>query len=86
MRDAGSFDVVAREWFELTKGNWEAEYADLILHRLESDLFPLLGRCPMAEITPVELLSALRRIERGGALDTAHRVLRKCRLIFSTPS
>ncbi|WP_425452750.1 phage integrase central domain-containing protein, partial [Trinickia dinghuensis] len=52
------------------------------LHRLERDMFSSLGRRPIAEITPLELLTALRRIERRGAIDTAHRSLQKCGQIF----
>lgn len=81
-RAANSFEVIAREWFELTKGKWEAEYANLIMHRLERDMFPSLGRRPIAEITAVELLAALRRIEKRGAIDTAHRAMQKCGQIF----
>ena len=81
-RAANSFEVVAREWFELTKGKWEAEYADLVMHRLERDMFPFLGKRPIGEITPMELLTALRRIERRGALDVTRRVLQKCGQIF----
>lgn len=81
-RAANSFEVIAREWFELTKGKWEAEYAHLIMHRLERDMFPSLGGRPIAEITAVELLAALRRIEKRGAIDTAHRAMQKCGQIF----
>jgi hypothetical protein len=52
-RAASSFEVVAREWFGLTKEKWESEYADLVLHRLERDMFPWLGSRPIAEITPL---------------------------------
>ncbi|MBN3801619.1 integrase arm-type DNA-binding domain-containing protein [Paraburkholderia sp. Ac-20336] len=77
-----SFEVVAREWFQLTKGKWEAEYARLIMHRLERDMFPSLAKRPINEITAVELLTALRKIEKRGAVDTAHRSLQKCGQIF----
>ena len=76
------FEVVAREWFQLTKGKWEAEYAKLIMHRLERDMFPSLAKRPINEITAVELLAALRKIEKRGAIDTAHRSLQKCGQIF----
>ena len=40
---------------------------------LKRDLFPWLGSRPIAAITPPELLSALRRIEARGAVDTTKR-------------
>lgn len=75
MRDGSTFEVVAREWFELMRGKWEAEYADLILHRLERDMFSSLGRCPIAD--PKEV-GALMRAIRGyaGGFET------KCALLI----
>ncbi|AME26253.1 tyrosine-type recombinase/integrase [Burkholderia sp. PAMC 26561] len=81
-RACNSFEVIAREWFELTKAKWESEYANLVLRRLESDIFPLLGGRPIAEITPLELLTVLRRIEQRGANDLTRRVLQKCGQVF----
>lgn len=81
-RAGNSFEVIAREWFELTKAKWESEYANLVLRRLESDIFPQLGGRPIAEITPLELLTALRRIEQRGANDLTRRVLQKCGQVF----
>ncbi len=81
-RATNSFEVVAREWFGLTKEKWESEYADLVLHRLERDMFPWLGSRPIAEVTPLELLTVLRRIEQRGAIDLTHRAVQKCGQIF----
>jgi len=63
---ANSFEAVAREWFELSKSKWEAEYANLILHRLERDMFPSLGARPISEIAPPELLMALVEFNSAG--------------------
>ncbi|MFT4507352.1 tyrosine-type recombinase/integrase [Caballeronia sp. 15711] len=81
-RAGNSFEVIAREWFELTKAKWESEYANLVLRRLESDIFPQLGGRPIAEITPLELLTVLRRIEHRGANDLTRRMLQKCGQVF----
>lgn len=81
-RSANSFEVVAREWYAKHSPNWADSHASKIIQRLENDLFPWLGARPIAEITPPELLTALRRIEHRGALDTAHRVQQDCGRIF----
>jgi len=52
------------------------------MDRLEKDVFPYLGRRPVTEITPPEILATVRRIESRGALDTAHRVLNSCSQIL----
>lgn len=79
---ADSFEAVAREWFDKFSPGWVAGHADKIIRRLERDVFPWLGARPIAEIKAPELLSALRRIEERGAIETAHRALQNCGQIF----
>lgn len=81
-RASNSFEIVAREWFTKYSANWVASHADKIIRRLEKDVFPWLGGCPIAEITAPELLTVLRRIENRGALETAHRALQNCGQVF----
>lgn len=81
-RAANSFEVVAREWFAKQKPNWVPSHADKILPRLENDLFPWLGKRPIAEVTAKELLATVNRIVDRGAVDTAHRALQNCGQIF----
>jgi len=81
-RSANSFEVVAREWFAKYSPNWVASHGDKILRRFERDIFPWLGARPIADITAPELLTALRRIENRGAIETAHRVHQNCGQVF----
>jgi integrase len=78
----GSFEVVAREWFDKHSPNWSRDHEKRIKSRLEKDLFPWIGLRPINEIKAPELLSVIRRIETRGALDTAHRALSNCGHIF----
>jgi integrase len=70
---AASFDAVATEF--VAKREREGLAAStLTTYRLfQSKLRPGIGRYPIAEITPADLLDALRKIERTGALETASR-------------
>ena len=77
-----SFEIVAREWLAKFAGNWVSTYSVKVQRRFESDLFPWLGKRPIAEIKPQELLQALRRIEGRGALETARRALSECGQLF----
>ncbi len=79
---ADSFEAIAREWFEKFSAGWVAGHADKIIRRLERDIFPWLGARPIAELKAPDLLSALRRIEERGAIETAHRALQNCGQIF----
>lgn len=75
---ANSFEAVAREWYARHLPNWAVSHAEKIIRRLECDVFPWLGKRPIAEIGAPDLLKVLRRVEGRGALDTAHRVHQNC--------
>lgn len=77
-----SFEAIAREWFETRRDQWSAGYADKVIARLEADVFPFIGRRPVDEIAPPELLELLRRVESRGVLETAHRVHESCSQVF----
>lgn len=81
-RAANSFEIVAREWFDKHAPNWKENHSSKIIRRLEVDIFPWLGACPVGEITAPDLLAAIRRIESRGALETAHRALANCGQVF----
>jgi integrase len=73
-----SFEVIAREWFAKNQTSWSETHGDRILRRLERDIFPWIGKKPIADLTPPDLLSTVRRIESRGALETAHRAMQNC--------
>lgn len=79
---ANSFEVIAREWFGKFSPSWAASHADKIIRRLERDVFPWIGKQPIADITAPTLLATMRRIENRGAVETAHRALQNCSQIF----
>ncbi|GGC62070.1 tyrosine-type recombinase/integrase [Marinobacter halophilus] len=72
---ANNFKAVALEWLEhvhkKSVGNttWNRNE-----RRLEMYAYPKLGRHPMAEIEPTDVLLVLREIDRAGHLESAHRV------------
>ena len=73
-RAANSFEVVAREWLETWKKDKTADHSKRALTRLEKDVFPWMGGRPVSEIKAPEVLDVCRRIEKRGAIETAHRV------------
>lgn len=81
-RASNNFEVVAREWYAKHSPNWAESHRDRLLRLFDRDIFPWIGRRPIAEITPVELLGVLRRIENRGALETAHRARGNCGQVF----
>lgn len=69
-----SFETLAREWFLINSSKFTESHGQTIMRRLEKDVFPWLGKMPVAELTPPEILSVLRRIEERGAIEIAHRI------------
>jgi integrase len=81
-RAANSFEVVTREWFAKFSKDWAPGHQSRVFRLFERDLFPWLGAEPVADVDAKKLLTALRRIEARGALDTAHRALSNCGQVF----
>ncbi|MCU7374966.1 integrase arm-type DNA-binding domain-containing protein [Paucibacter sp. O1-1] len=79
----GSFEAVAREWLDTVHQAKVTEgHAKRTQIRLEQDAFPWIGRRPIGEIEPPELLQCLRRVEARGAIETAHRIKHACGQVF----
>lgn len=79
----GSFEFVARDWLTtIHQSKVSAGHADRTRIRMEQDVFPWLGRRPIAEIEAPELLQCLRRVEVRGAFETTHRIKDSCAQVF----
>ena len=79
---ATTFELVAREWHKLNTEHLSPRYAATIMQRLESGIFPYFGNRPIADVTAPHLLDTMRRIEKRGATEVAHRTLQTCGQIF----
>ena len=78
-----SFEAVARQWLSTVHvRKVSAGHAERTLIRLEQDVFPWLGREPIADVKAPDLLACLRRVEARGAIETAHRIKQSCGQIF----
>ena len=67
-REAGgeSFEAVAREWLEKERTKLGEETLRLARRRRETWALPMIGKRPIREIEPAEVLRMLRRIEARG--------------------
>jgi integrase len=77
-----TFEAVAREWCENRLAGWTSRYHENVVARLEADLFPEIGFRPIAEIEAPEVLAALRKVEKRGALEIAKRLRQTAGQIF----
>lgn len=69
-----TFEAIAREWHTKNTGSLSPGYAKQILRRLEKDIFPEIGSCPIDELKAADVLKPLQLIEARQAVETAHRV------------
>jgi integrase len=79
---AHTFEAVARELFTTKASAWSPQYAARWIERMEKDLFPVLGALPVSSIGAPMLLDALRRVEKRGALETAHTLRQTAGQVF----
>lgn len=77
-----TFEVVARAWLKKSKVNRAASTQRKVTTWLEKDVFPHIGKLPIADIRPRDVLGALRHMERRGALESVQRVKQICGQVF----
>ena len=79
---ANTFELVAREFQTSKKAAWSPSYFEKWLRQLEKDVFPYVGKLPIANITTPMMLEVIRRIEKRGVHDTAHTVKQTSGQVF----
>jgi len=79
---ANSFESIALEWFNTKVADKSEGHRKRTLRALQRDLFPTMGKSPIINISSPELLAALQRIEKRGAIETARRAKQTAGQIF----
>lgn len=77
-----SFEVIAREWYELQKPVWGDKHASDVIESFEDDVFPIVGRVPVTDISAANVLALLRIIEKRGAKEKARRIRQRMSAVF----
>src|SRR3546814_4219978 len=70
------------EWLEGLKVHWTPAHADDVVRSLERDVFPAIGKFPIAGLTPPMILKVLRAIETRGSIETAKRIRQRISAVF----
>jgi integrase len=78
---ANSFEIIAREWGSKKVNDWD-DKNNRSKRMLERNIFPWLGRKPITDILPKDILECLRRVEDRGTIETAHRTLQICGQVY----
>jgi integrase len=77
-----TFMAVAKEWHERNTSVWTPRHAFQTWRRLEMHILPDLGRRPVSEIKPLDVLAVLQKVESKGVTDLCVRVLWICSSVF----
>lgn len=84
--DAGNtFAAITAEYCAKRKRDGEGGWSPATAKRSEyllSLLDPAIGKLPIAEIEPADILAAIRRIEAKGNLESARRTLQLASMVF----
>jgi integrase len=74
---SNNFEAVARDWFDRHLSLKAESTKNRVTRRMERFVFPYVGKRPVAELTSPDILEVVRRVEKNGSIDTAHRVLQE---------
>jgi len=78
-----TFEALAREWWANWKGGRTERHAGYVLRRLEADVFPAIGKKPIATVRPRDVIAVLKKIEERGAMEIAKRAKETIGQVFS---
>jgi integrase len=77
-----TFESLAREWLQKTSVERAPSTQMKNTGWLEKNIFPEIGNIPIASIKPRDVLTALRKIEARGAIESTHKIKQLCGQVF----
>lgn len=77
-----TFEAVANQWLVKIGPSRSASTQDKVKGWLDNNVFPYIGKMPIADIKPRDVLMAVQKMEARGAVESAHRVKQVCGQIF----
>ncbi|MGF6350827.1 tyrosine-type recombinase/integrase [Variovorax sp. W2I14] len=76
---ANTFEAVAREWLDKTSNKRADATQAKVTNWLEKDVFPGIGRMPVADLKARDVLDKVaRKMEARGIHESAHRIVQIC--------
>lgn len=77
-RNENTLEAIAREWYGKRIDRWSESYGEEMMKTFEADVFPIIGRRPIADIKPMELLAVLSKLDERGATEKLRKVRQRC--------
>jgi integrase len=82
MENENTLQSVAESWFVKMEKEWSAGHYKKSMQAFERDIYPSLGKIPVASITPAMVASTIETIYKRDVLETATRILQHLNCIF----
>ncbi|MCD7984351.1 MAG: integrase arm-type DNA-binding domain-containing protein [Desulfovibrio sp.] len=77
-----TFRNIALEWHENRTAEFSDKHRGTIMYRLETYLFPAIGKAHIAKLEPQDILALIRPIEQKGLFETSRRLLQIVSQVF----
>lgn len=77
-----TFRAVAQEWLAVKQKEWSAVHFTKSARAFERDVYPAIGRLPIADITPAIVAKAIEDVNKRDVLETASRILQHMNGVF----
>jgi integrase len=74
---ANTFALVTQDWLKVKASKITPKYCQQIEASLTNHVFPLIGKRPIKELTPTEVIDLLRPIEAKGSRETVKRLCQR---------
>lgn len=80
--DDTTFQGIAEEWLTMKRKEWSPVHHAKSARAFERDVYPTLGKLPIASITPAIVAKAVEEINKRDVLETATRILQHLNGVF----
>jgi integrase len=77
-----TFQVIAQDWLTMKQKEWSAGHYTKSARAFERDIYPAIGKLPIANITPAMVAKAIEDIHKRDVLETASRILQHLNGVF----
>ncbi|MCD1126599.1 tyrosine-type recombinase/integrase [Jinshanibacter sp. LJY008] len=78
-----TFKTIADEWILSKERKWGVEHKKNTENRFKIYVYPCIGKRPITDITPMDVLTCLRKIEVTGKLETLRKTRHACLQVFA---
>ncbi len=78
-----SFENIALEFLAQKKEVWSKDHHTQVTRSLRKDAFPVIGKTPVAKVTPQDILVIIHTIQDRGSYEIASKVLQRIKKVCS---